>query len=113
VAPTLVDFNSPPLNNNIVGIPLTPYFVGVLGSLSILCFAITISLAISLDISSKVGPICLHGPHHSAQKSTRIGFSDFKTMTSKDNLELRDRIELIVEEYFQKKNFDYKNYFKI
>ena len=50
---------------------------------------------------------------NSKENLQRIGFSDFKTMTSKDNLELRDRIELIVEEYFQKKNFDYKNYFKI
>ena len=24
-----------------------------------------------------MGPICLQGPHHSAQKSTTIGFSDF------------------------------------
>jgi len=62
VAPTLVAFNSPPLNSNIVGIPLTPYLVGVLGSLSILCFAIVISLDISVEISSKVGPICLQGP---------------------------------------------------
>ena len=83
VAPTLVAFNSSPLNSNIVGIPLTPYLVGVLGSLSILCFAIVISLDISFEISSKVGPICLHGPHHSAQKSTNIGLSDFKTSVSK------------------------------
>ncbi|SVD23258.1 uncharacterized protein METZ01_LOCUS376112 [marine metagenome] len=40
VAPTLVAFNSPPLNSNIVGIPLIPYLVGVFGSLSILCFTI-------------------------------------------------------------------------
>ena len=61
VAPTFVAFNSPPENKSIVGIPLIPYFVGVLGSLSILCFAITIS-DISLEISSKIGPICLQGP---------------------------------------------------
>ncbi|SVB09753.1 uncharacterized protein METZ01_LOCUS162607 [marine metagenome] len=42
VAPTLVPFSSPFLNNSIVGIPLTPYFVGVFGSLSMLCFAIVI-----------------------------------------------------------------------
>src|ERR1700732_3718425 len=28
---------------------------------------------ISLAISSRVGPIILHGPHHSAQKSTTTG----------------------------------------
>ena len=77
VAPTLVDLSSPSLNNNIVGIPLTPYLVGVLGSLSILCFAIVISFDISLEISSRVGPICLQGPHHSAQKSTTIGLVGF------------------------------------
>ena len=69
VAPTLVAFNSPPENSNIVGIPRIPYFVGVLGSLSILCFAMITSLAISSEISSKLGPICLHGPHHSANPS--------------------------------------------
>ena len=62
VAPTLVAFNSPPENKSIVGIPLTPYFVGVFGSLSMLCLAITISFAISSEISSNVGPICLQGP---------------------------------------------------
>ena len=72
VAPTLVDFSSPPENSNMVGIPLTPYLVGVLGSLSILCLAITTS-DISFEISSSMGPICLHGPHHSAQKSTITG----------------------------------------
>ena len=41
--PTLVAFNSPSLNNNIVGIPRTPYFVGKFGSSSMLCFAIVTS----------------------------------------------------------------------
>ena len=39
-----------------VGIPLTPYFVGVFGSSSMLCLAIVTSLLISSDISSKIGP---------------------------------------------------------
>ena len=76
VAPTFVAFNSPSLNNNIVGIPLTPYFVGVLGSLSILCFAIVTCEDISSESSSRIGPIILQGPHHSAQKSTSTGNSD-------------------------------------
>ena len=83
VAPTLVDFNSPSLNKSIVGIPLTPYLVGVLGSSSILCFAIETSFAISSEISSKIGPTILQGPHHSAQKSTTIGFEDLITYDSK------------------------------
>ena len=49
VAPTLVALSSPPEKSNIVGIPLTPYLVGVFGSLSILCLAITTS-----DISSEM-----------------------------------------------------------
>src|SRR5664280_1351644 len=32
--------------------------------------------------SSRIGAIILHGPHHSAQKSTRIGFSDDPTTSS-------------------------------
>ena len=45
-------------------------------------FAITISFAISSAISSKLGPTILQGPHHSAQKSTKTGFSFFKTCSS-------------------------------
>ena len=62
VAPTLVALSSPALNNNIVGIPLTPNFVGVFGSSSMLCFAITTSFDISSEISSSTGSITLHGP---------------------------------------------------
>ena len=58
-------------------------FVPVLTSSSILSLAITTSFDISSDISSKIGPICLHGPHHSAQKSTIVGFWDFITSVSK------------------------------
>ena len=59
------------------------YFVGVFGSSSILCLAIVTSFDISSEISSSEGPICLQGPHHSAQKSTTIGFEDFITSLSK------------------------------
>jgi len=61
VVPTFVALSSPPLNNNIVGIPLTPYFVGWLGCSSILCLAITTSF-ISSEISESIGAICLQGP---------------------------------------------------
>ena len=63
VAPTFVALSSPSLKSNIVGIPLIPYFVGVFGSLSILCFAIVTSSDISSEISSNTGPICLQGPN--------------------------------------------------
>ena len=35
-------------------------------------------------ISSSAGPIILQGPHHSAQKSTTTGVSDWSTSFSKD-----------------------------
>src|SRR3546814_14822398 len=38
----------------------------------------------SLEISSNAGAIILQGPHHSAQKSTTTGLSDFSTSSSKD-----------------------------
>jgi len=50
---------------------------------------------------------------NSKENLHKIGFSDFKTITRKDDFELKDHIETIVKEYFLKKNFDYKNYFKI
>tara|TARA_Y100000590_G_C15610798_1_gene973746 strand:+ start:336 stop:1316 length:981 start_codon:yes stop_codon:yes gene_type:complete len=50
---------------------------------------------------------------NSTENLHEIGFSDFKTITINDNLKLRDNIDSIIEEYFKKKNFDYKNYFKI
>src|SRR3569833_2671931 len=33
--------------------------------------------------ASTVGAICLQGPHQTAQKSTRVGVSDFRTSVSK------------------------------
>src|SRR3569833_2438025 len=33
--------------------------------------------------ASPVGAICLQGPHQTAQKSTRVGVSDFRTSVSK------------------------------
>src|SRR5215475_2864095 len=45
----------------------------------------TLSLpSISLAMSSSEGPIILQGPHHSAQKSTSTGVSDFRTSCSKE-----------------------------
>ena len=102
-----------------VGIPRTPYFVGWFGCSSILCFAITISLLISSEISSKIGPICLQGPHHSAQKSTKVGFEPFAKMvdnTQEINIEKnlllyivepsKDNLEHFMA--FRKKHGEYK-----
>src|SRR5260370_13990500 len=56
-----------------VGMPRTPYFIGVSGFSSILILA-TVTLPVILAaISSRAGAMLLHGPHHSAQKSTRTG----------------------------------------
>src|SRR6478736_770165 len=55
-------------------------------------FSSTLSLATvrwspySLAISLRIGAICLHGPHHSAQKSTTTGVDDALTVSS--NVEL-------------------------
>src|SRR5579872_361663 len=44
----------------------------------------TVSLSFcSSAISSRIGAITLHGPHHSAQKSTRTGTSEALTCSSK------------------------------
>ena len=68
-APTLVETWFPSFIKIIVGIPLTPNFVGVFGSSSMLCFATDNWSDISFEISSKIGAIWTQGPHHEAQKS--------------------------------------------
>src|SRR5271154_274286 len=81
--PTLVPATLPDLNRIIVGMPWTRYFVGACGFSSILTLA-TVSLpALSAARSSRKGAIILHGPHHSAQKSTRTGPSALSTSVSK------------------------------
>src|SRR6266849_6502239 len=56
-----------------VGMPRTPYFIGVSGFSSILILATVTLPAILAAISSRAGAMLLQGPHHSAQKSTRTG----------------------------------------
>jgi hypothetical protein len=66
-APTFVASTSPFLNIISVGIPRIPYLGGVAVFSSIFSLA-TFSLpAYSPTISSRIGAIILHGPHHSAQ----------------------------------------------
>ena len=60
--------------------PLTPYFTGVSGLSSIFNLTTEILSFFSSAISSKLGAICLHGAHHSAQKSTKTG--EFELITS-------------------------------
>ncbi|NDE13194.1 MAG: hypothetical protein EBZ99_06190, partial [Actinobacteria bacterium] len=78
-APTMLFTIWPPTKRFIVGIELIPYFIAIGPSSSVLSFTIFILPAYSLEISSNIGATALHGPHHSAQKSTRTGVSLFKT----------------------------------
>ena len=56
-----------------VGIEVIPYFMAIAASSSVLSFTTLILPACSVAISSTIGPTARHGPHHSAQKSTRTG----------------------------------------
>src|SRR3954453_10395797 len=53
------------------------------GLLSTLTLAIFTLPACSCAISSSTGASILHGPHHSAQKSTSTGWVDLSTSVSK------------------------------
>src|SRR3954449_1246523 len=82
-APILVAATWPPLNSIIVGMPRTPYLRGVCGFSSMLTFATVTLPSISVANSSRKGAIILHGPHHSAQKSTSTGSLARSTTLSK------------------------------
>src|SRR5687767_2374762 len=88
MAPTLVAAISPFLNSMSVGMPRTPYLVGVSGLSSMLTFATVTWSPLSAASSSRNGAIILHGPHHSAQKSTTTGRSDFSTSASNEESEV-------------------------
>src|SRR5262249_23890417 len=60
-----------------------PYFEPVPGFSSTFILAMVTWPCISVAISSSMGPIILHGPHHSALKSTSTGPEDFNTSLSK------------------------------
>src|SRR5271155_6023682 len=82
-APILVAATWPSLKRIMVGMPRTPYFIGVCGFSSILTFATVTLPAMSVASSSRNGPIMRHGPHHSAQKSTTTGPLARSTSASK------------------------------
>src|SRR5260370_15339552 len=63
--------------------PRTPYLRGICGFASILTLATVTRLSMSVARSSRKGAIILHGPHHSAQKSTRTGSVARSTTLSK------------------------------
>src|SRR5689334_13915148 len=63
--------------------PRMPNLGGVCGFSSMFSLAILMRSWYSVAISSRIGAIILHGPHHSAQKSSSTGFSDFRTSWAK------------------------------
>jgi hypothetical protein len=66
-----------------VGMLLTEYREAVSGELSTLSLPIFNLPLYSWASSSTIGISNLHGPHHSAQKSTSTGTEDFNTSPSK------------------------------
>src|SRR5262245_30382920 len=83
-APTFVAATWPSRKIIRVGMPRTPYLVGVVGFSSTLSLAMVILPPSSPASSSRAGPICLQGPHHSAQKSTSTGFDEPSTSVWKE-----------------------------
>src|SRR5580700_8994447 len=82
LAPTSRATTSPSLNSNSVGILMTENLVAVATLRSTSSLPIVNLSDCSTANSSRIGAIILHGPHHSAQKSTRIGLSDAPTTSS-------------------------------
>src|SRR4249919_232108 len=82
-APTFCAWGWPPLYRITVGMPRMPYLPGVDGLASMSSLATVILPPYSLATSSSAGANILHGPHHSAQKSTSTGCPDCSTSLSK------------------------------
>src|SRR6202044_309840 len=81
-APTFWASTVPFLNRISVGMPRMLNLGGVAGLSSMLSLAIRILSLYWSAISSRMGAIILQGPHHSAQKSSNTGLSDFNTSLS-------------------------------
>src|SRR6185295_9702598 len=75
-APTCCAATVPLRNKSKVGMPRMLYFGGVFGFSSMLSLT-TRSLSLYwVAMVSRIGAIILHGPHHSAQKSSSTGCAD-------------------------------------
>ncbi len=79
-APTMVFIGIPFSKRIMVGIDTTLYSPALIGFASTSSFA-TVNPN-SFEISSRIGETFLHGPHHSAQKSTRTGVLLLSTTSS-------------------------------
>src|SRR5210317_526179 len=82
-APARFDTTWPSLKMNRAGMPRTPSCDAICCCESTSTLTTLIWPSMSVDSSSRTGPIILHGPHHSAQKSTTTGTSDLMTSASK------------------------------
>src|SRR5438132_4882540 len=72
----------PLMKANTAGIDWMPSCPGIVGCLSMsILTSFTLPLAARTTFSS-TGPSCLHGPHHSAQKSTNTGWRLDSSITS-------------------------------
>src|SRR5215203_175130 len=82
LAPMICLTTLPPENTLSAGIDVMRYVAAVCGFSSTL--SLTMSRLFCVDaISSSTGAIMRHGPHHSAQKSTRTGLSFCSTFSEK------------------------------
>ena len=70
--PTIISIGAPSLNKIKVGILWIPNFWANSNSSSTFTFPTTALSPISAETSSNIGICTLQGPHHSAQKSTRV-----------------------------------------
>src|ERR1700688_4779813 len=82
LAPTSRATTSPSLKSSSVGILMTENLVAVATLTSTSSLPMVKLSDCSTANSSRIGAIILHGPHHSAQKSTKIGLFDAPTTSS-------------------------------
>src|SRR5215467_4150193 len=81
--PTVRSTTWPSLNSSTVGIDRMPYCAASYGLLSTFTFPTVACPSNSTASSSIVGVRTRHGPHHGAQKSTRIGCALLRTSREK------------------------------
>src|SRR5665213_3678139 len=65
------------------GMEVIPYLAEISGLASTSTLMTSTLSAWSTEISSRMGPTFRQGPHHSAQKSTMTGLSEFRTTSAK------------------------------
>ena len=73
---------SPSTNSFTLGMLRIPYRAEMCGKASVSSFASAHSSECSPASFSRTGPSILHGPHHSAQKSTSTGIVRLRSITS-------------------------------